>query len=142
METIHRISRLLFPLPISSKHLPNPNNLRFPIYHFFVCANIKNPPSNPELKSRIERFRAISSAKGDLFPLPQHLLQPAREVDIKEIGSEKIIEDMISVMRKETGVGLSVEKIQIGIPLKVLISSSKYHHVTSNPYLISLQQTR
>ncbi|RWR77419.1 peptide deformylase chloroplastic-like protein [Cinnamomum micranthum f. kanehirae] len=97
---------------------------------------------------------AISSAKGDLFPLPQQLLQivkagdpvlhePACEVDIEEIGSEKIekiIQNTISVMRKAPGVGLAAP--QIGIPSKVLISTSKCHYVTSNGYFISLQQTR
>lgn len=49
------------------------------------------------------------------------LHEPAREVAKEEIGSEKIekiIEDMIAVMRKAPGVGLAAP--QIGIPLKVL----------------------
>ena len=48
------------------------------------------------------------------------LHEPAREVDPNEIGSEriqKIIDDMVKVMRKAPGVGLAAP--QIGIPLKV-----------------------
>lgn len=48
------------------------------------------------------------------------LHEPAQEVSSEEIGSDqiqKIIEDMIQVMRKAPGVGLAAP--QIGIPLKV-----------------------
>jgi Polypeptide deformylase len=48
------------------------------------------------------------------------LYEPAQEVAKEEIGSEKIekiIEEMISVMRQGPGVGLAAP--QIGIPLKV-----------------------
>lgn len=50
------------------------------------------------------------------------LHEPAKEVATEEIGSEKIekvIEDMISVMRNAPGVGLAAP--QIGVPLKVLL---------------------
>lgn len=48
------------------------------------------------------------------------LHEPAREVEIEEIGSEriqKIIDDMVKVMRTAPGVGLAAP--QIGIPLRV-----------------------
>uniref|UniRef100_A0A9I9DG51 Peptide deformylase n=1 Tax=Cucumis melo TaxID=3656 RepID=A0A9I9DG51_CUCME len=51
------------------------------------------------------------------------LHEPAREVDPKEIGSEKIqkiIDDMVLTMRKAPGVGLAAP--QIGIPLRVIIN--------------------
>lgn len=52
------------------------------------------------------------------------LHEPAREVDPKEIGSEKIqkiIDDMVLAMRKAPGVGLAAP--QIGIPLRVCENS-------------------
>lgn len=52
------------------------------------------------------------------------LHEPAQDVRAEEIGSErinKIIDDMVSVMRKAPGVGLAAP--QIGVPLRV---SSKY----------------
>lgn len=48
------------------------------------------------------------------------LHEPAREVEVEEIGSDriqKIIDDMVKVMRKAPGVGLAAP--QIGIPLRV-----------------------
>lgn len=51
------------------------------------------------------------------------LHEPAREVEPGEIGSDKIqkiIDDMISSMRKAPGVGLAAP--QIGIPLRVSFS--------------------
>ena len=53
------------------------------------------------------------------------LHEPAREVSAEEIGSDriqKIIDDMVQVMRRRPGVGLAAP--QIGIPLKV---SSLFH---------------
>ncbi|XP_061337980.1 peptide deformylase 1A, chloroplastic/mitochondrial-like [Gastrolobium bilobum] len=50
------------------------------------------------------------------------LHQPAREVDAVEMKSEKvqkIIDDMIRVMRNATGVGLAAP--QIGIPLRIIV---------------------
>lgn len=46
--------------------------------------------------------------------------EPARDVEFGDIGSEriqKIIDDMVNVMRKAPGVGLAAP--QIGIPLRV-----------------------
>ncbi|XP_073007807.1 peptide deformylase 1A, chloroplastic isoform X2 [Typha latifolia] len=68
-------------------------------------------------------FSGFRSKKADLPEIVKAgdpvLHEPAREVCIKEIGSEKIekiIEDMIAVMRNAPGVGLAAP--QIGIPLK------------------------
>ncbi|KAL4636381.1 hypothetical protein ACB092_03G003400 [Castanea dentata] len=46
----------------------------------------------------------------------------AREVGVEEIGSEwiqKIVDDMVWVMRKAPGVGLAAP--QIGIPLRIIV---------------------
>lgn len=54
------------------------------------------------------------------------LHEPAREVEPEEILSEriqKIIDDMVAVMRKAPGVGLAAP--QIGIPLRVSISFTR-----------------
>ncbi|XXG57565.1 hypothetical protein AAC387_Pa04g0016 [Persea americana] len=157
METIHRFSRLIFPLPMSSKHLQNSNNLRLPIYPFSgMCKN-----QEPTFKSRaqeqkrafhgnlISKRRSPSSfptasagwflgfgEKNPIFPEivkagDPVLHEPAREVDIDEIGSEKIekiIEDMISVMRKAPGVGLAAP--QIGIPLKIIVLEDTKEYIS------------
>ncbi|XP_073223519.1 peptide deformylase 1A, chloroplastic/mitochondrial-like isoform X2 [Cicer arietinum] len=66
---------------------------------------------------RVNKFPPIVKA-GD--PV---LHEPAREVHLSEIKSEKvqnIIDDMIHVMRKAPGVGLAAP--QIGIPFRVILN--------------------
>lgn len=62
------------------------------------------------------------------------LHEPAREVDPNEIGSEriqKIIDDMIKVMRKAPGVGLAAP--QIGIPLKIIVLEDTKEYISYAP---------
>ncbi|CAN6457229.1 unnamed protein product [Victoria cruziana] len=50
------------------------------------------------------------------------LHEPASEVELQDIGSEriqKVIDDMVAVMRKAPGVGLAAP--QIGIPLRIIV---------------------
>lgn len=79
---------------------------------------------------RVNKFPPIVKA-GD--PV---LHEPAREVHLSEIKSEKvqnIIDDMIHVMRKAPGVGLAAP--QIGIPFRVTI-----HFSFSNFYRFSFPE--
>ncbi|XP_021731863.1 peptide deformylase 1A, chloroplastic/mitochondrial isoform X1 [Chenopodium quinoa] len=62
------------------------------------------------------------------------LHEPAREVDPNEIGSEKIqkiIDDMIKVMRVAPGVGLAAP--QIGIPLKIIVLEDTKEFISYAP---------
>lgn len=62
------------------------------------------------------------------------LHEAAREVDPKDIGSEgiqKIIDDMIKVMRKAPGVGLAAP--QIGIPLKIIVLEDTKEYISYAP---------
>ncbi|KAJ3671213.1 hypothetical protein LUZ60_008639 [Juncus effusus] len=59
------------------------------------------------------------------------LHEPAREVEKEEIGSEKlekIIDDMIAVMRKAPGVGLAAP--QIGVPLKIIVLEDTQEYIS------------
>ncbi|KAF3324620.1 peptide deformylase 1A [Carex littledalei] len=59
------------------------------------------------------------------------LHEPAKEVAKEEIGSEKIekvIEDMIAVMRNAPGVGLAAP--QIGIPLKIIVLEDTKEYIS------------
>lgn len=59
------------------------------------------------------------------------LHEPAEEVRLDEIGTkriQKIIEDMISVMRKAPGVGLAAP--QIGIPLKIIVLEDTKEYIS------------
>ncbi|KVI06029.1 Formylmethionine deformylase [Cynara cardunculus var. scolymus] len=62
------------------------------------------------------------------------LHEPAREVSIEEIGSDriqKIIDDMVQVMRKRPGVGLAAP--QIGIPLKIIVLEDTKEYIAHVP---------
>ncbi|KAK2425413.1 peptide deformylase 1A, chloroplastic [Trifolium repens] len=61
------------------------------------------------------------------------LHQPALNIDPTEIKSEKIqkiIDDMILVMRKSPGVGLAAP--QIGIPLRIIVLEDKEEYISYN----------
>nr|GEV85177.1 peptide deformylase 1a, chloroplastic [Tanacetum cinerariifolium] len=62
------------------------------------------------------------------------LHEPAREVRLEEIGSErvqKIIDDMVKVMRGAPGVGLAAP--QIGIPLKIIVLEDTEEYISYAP---------
>nr|XP_043613581.1 peptide deformylase 1A, chloroplastic-like [Erigeron canadensis] len=62
------------------------------------------------------------------------LHEPAREVMVGEIGSEriqKITDDMIQVMRRRPGVGLAAP--QIGIPLKIIVVEDTKEYIAQEP---------
>ncbi|CAK7356558.1 unnamed protein product [Dovyalis caffra] len=62
------------------------------------------------------------------------LHEPAREVDQKEIRSEriqKIIDDMVKAMRMSPGVGLAAP--QIGIPLRIIVLEDTAEYIGYAP---------
>ncbi|KAD6794554.1 hypothetical protein R6Q59_021470 [Mikania micrantha] len=62
------------------------------------------------------------------------LHEPAREVRPEEIGSDqvqKIIDDMVKVMRRAPGVGLAAP--QIGIPLKIIVLEDTEEYIGYAP---------
>ncbi|CAL1377716.1 unnamed protein product [Linum trigynum] len=62
------------------------------------------------------------------------LHEPAREVEPGEIGSEriqKIIDDMVKVMRVAPGVGLAAP--QIGIPLRIIVLEDTQEYISYAP---------
>ncbi|KAK8938028.1 hypothetical protein KSP40_PGU020945 [Platanthera guangdongensis] len=62
------------------------------------------------------------------------LHEPAGEVPLEDIGSDKIqkiIDDMIGVMRKAPGVGLAAP--QIGIPLRIIVLEDTKEYISYAP---------
>lgn len=62
------------------------------------------------------------------------LHEPAREVNPNEIGSDriqKIVDDMIKVMRMAPGVGLAAP--QIGIPFKIIVLEDTKEYISYAP---------
>ncbi|XP_057967159.1 peptide deformylase 1A, chloroplastic isoform X2 [Malania oleifera] len=149
METVYRFSHRLLPTPFAQKCLPNIAKTPSQITHLlrfhetrmpiFICR--RSDPVPPSAANFIRR-RAHSSLASprragwflglrekkpvlpDIVKAGDPVLhEPAQDVQLGEIGSEKIqkiIDDMVMVMRKAPGVGLAAP--QIGIPLRVILN--------------------
>ncbi|XP_050233636.1 peptide deformylase 1A, chloroplastic/mitochondrial [Mercurialis annua] len=146
METLHRFSLRL--LPISQCINPNQHNP--------ISRVTRTPFSKPEFISTTRYFvnrKPLSSSSiakaGWLLGLGDKkktnlpdivkagdpvLHEPAREVDPEEIGSEKIqkiVDDMVKVMRMAPGVGLAAP--QIGIPLRIIVLEDTKEYISYGP---------
>lgn len=148
MEMIHRFSNRLSPISIAEKCFKSSINKQFvrtPILgsrlnqekSFKSRVSDLKPNFNGHLiipktystssssTARAGWFLGLGEQKKQILPDivkagDPVLHEPARDVPIDEIGSEKIeriIDSMIKVMRDAPGVGLAAP--QIGIPLKV-----------------------
>ncbi|KNA10561.1 hypothetical protein SOVF_143200 [Spinacia oleracea] len=120
-------------LPIS----PNPLKTT----RFFLSTKTLNPSSPPSTSiTRAGWLLGLGNNKRqkqlpDLVKAGDPVLhEAAREVDPKDIGSEKIqkiIDDMIGVMRMAPGVGLAAP--QIGIPLKIIVLEDTKEFISYAP---------
>ncbi|MQM09342.1 hypothetical protein Taro_042212, partial [Colocasia esculenta] len=87
----------------------------------------KGPGMRRPTRAAAGWFLGLGGKKGTALPEivkagDPVLHEPAREVDPAEIGTErinKIVDDMIRVMRQAPGVGLAAP--QIGIPLRIIV---------------------
>ncbi|KAI3966077.1 hypothetical protein MKW92_040614 [Papaver armeniacum] len=114
MEMIYRFSNRLSPTSIADKCFRNSINRQF----------IRTPILGEKKQILPEIVKA-----GD--PV---LHEPARDVSVDEIGSEKIeriIDNMIKVMRQAPGVGLAAP--QIGIPLKIIVLEDTKEYIGYAP---------
>ncbi|XP_057544999.1 peptide deformylase 1A, chloroplastic/mitochondrial [Amaranthus tricolor] len=158
MEAFPRFSNRLFSLPtINSKSLITP----FLHFHHFLKPISNSSPICPYPFKTTHYFlntRSLSSSSSSSTLIPRAgwllglgekkqqklpdlvkagdpvLHEAAREVDPKDIGSEKIqkiIDDMIKVMKKAPGVGLAAP--QIGIPLKIIVLEDTKEYISYAP---------
>lgn len=136
METIHRFALRFVPIslaetttqifkrtriPISSPGILNPK----PAFNTYLTSR-KSYISAPSPIAKAGWILGLGEKKKSIS-LPDIvkagdpvLHEPARDVELGDIGSEriqKIIDDMVKAMRKAPGVGLAAP--QIGIPLRV-----------------------
>ncbi|KAE8705106.1 Peptide deformylase 1A [Hibiscus syriacus] len=147
MEVLHRFSfRLLPPVTLglnSAKSAPLYLSTRIPLSR----PAFSNP--DPLLTPRMPLSSSAVSKAGwflglgdkNKMSLPEIvkagdpvLHEPAREVDPNEIGSEriqKIIADMVRVMRMAPGVGLAAP--QIGIPLRIIVLEDTAEYISYAP---------
>ncbi|KAL6144802.1 hypothetical protein ACLB2K_055492 [Fragaria x ananassa] len=151
METLHRSTRLL-PISLSALCLTRPTTtpqfqrFRLPI----SIPGILNPKpafhtrkrfsSSPSPVAKAGWFLGLGEKKKGLS-LPDIvkagdpvLHEPARDVEVEDIGSEriqKIIDDMVKVMRKAPGVGLAAP--QIGVPLRIIVLEDTKEYISYAP---------
>nr|XP_023917847.1 peptide deformylase 1A, chloroplastic-like isoform X2 [Quercus suber] len=155
METLHRYSLRLRPISLADKCLkpgsPAPvfRKTRIPISvlgssnpkPLFGTGFVTRKPysSAPSSIPRAGWLLGLGDKKKTSLPDivkagDPVLHEPAREVDVEEIGSEriqKIVDDMVRVMRKAPGVGLAAP--QIGIPLKIIVLEDTKEYISYAP---------
>ncbi|XP_006842848.2 peptide deformylase 1A, chloroplastic isoform X2 [Amborella trichopoda] len=155
MESIFRLPSWLLSLSTTRRAFtknPHHNTSKLPLCnlrHPFL----KRPPldftvgkiplllqSTREASSLVSAgwFQGLTQKKMDLPDIVKAgdpvLHEPALDIASEEIGSEKIqkiIEDMIQVMRKAPGVGLAAP--QIGIPLKIIVLEDTETYINYAP---------
>lgn len=157
MESISRFSQRLLPTCLAENCLRNPITSPFRLipslrFHPTLIPTSKPGPSDPNrIFSTRKTYRPSSSSStliasagwilglGDKKPaLPEIvkagdpvLHESAQEVEPGEIGSDriqKIIDDMIKVMRTAPGVGLAAP--QIGIPLRIIVLEDTKEYIS------------
>ncbi|KAM2957924.1 hypothetical protein FF2_024843 [Malus domestica] len=154
METIHQFSLRLGPICLATAPiflnsriislnpgLPNPDpvfNTHFTIRKKFISTSSPVAKAGWLLGLGGEKKKSISMP--DIVKAGDPVLhQPARDVEPRDIGSEriqKIIDDMVRVMRKAPGVGLAAP--QIGIPLKCIECPLTPHHLASESVSVAI----
>ncbi|XVE89119.1 hypothetical protein DITRI_Ditri19aG0125000 [Diplodiscus trichospermus] len=146
MEVLHKFSFRLLPVTLSL------NPVKF-VPQFLSTRILVSRPTFSNLDLHLTSSRPLSSSavrKAGWFlglgekkktSLPEIvkagdpvLHEPAREVNPDEIGSEriqKIIDDMVRVMRMAPGVGLAAP--QIGIPLRIIVLEDTTEYISYAP---------
>ncbi|KAH7866340.1 hypothetical protein Vadar_019097 [Vaccinium darrowii] len=152
MESIQRFTHRLLPIPVTGKCIKPVKPTPFRATPFIHFHQTRKPIFKPTFYFRLTTRRSHSSSAtvraGWLLGLGEKkkiqpetvkagdpvLHEPAREVPQEEIGSEriqKIIDDMVKVMRKAPGVGLAAP--QIGIPLKIIVLEDTKEYISYAP---------
>nr|GMD10525.1 peptide deformylase 1A, chloroplastic [Ipomoea batatas] len=170
METIQRLTHRLLPIPFTRKCLKPYSKAPFhtrPILGFQRTTKPIFRPDNSHIEpisssnlsfvrsrgsspatARAGWFLGMGEKKQTLPDIVQAgdpvLHEAAREVEPNEVGSEriqKIIDDMVKVMRKAPGVGLAAP--QIGIPFKIIVLEDTKEYISyASPKEIKVQDRR
>ncbi|CAN6980401.1 hypothetical protein IGI04_038580 [Brassica rapa subsp. trilocularis] len=151
MATIFRFSLRLLPVSAAvtcrSTRFPvsRPDtsfSLNHNLYHF-------SSSSSSSLKTKAGWLLGLGDKKKkvdlpDIVAAGDPVLhEKAREVDPEEIGSEriqKIIDDMVKVMRLAPGVGLAAP--QIGVPLRIIVLEDTKEYISYAPKEETFAQNR
>lgn len=127
METIHRFTHRILPITFNLKTISATPFLtppiREPVFRPIIVAPRRRNHSSSGSAGWFLGMRDKKTAPPDIVKAGDPVLhEPAQEVQPNGIGSEriqKIIDDMVKVMRNAPGVGLAAP--QIGIPLRIIV---------------------
>ncbi|KAL8256781.1 hypothetical protein R6Q59_028822 [Mikania micrantha] len=115
------------------KPILNPRSSQYnPVINVHFSSSSVRAPAN--WLSGLGKKKKITDLPSILQAGDPVLHEPAREVSIEEIGSDriqKIIDDMVQVMRRRPGVGLAAP--QIGIPLKIIVLEDTKEYIAHAP---------
>lgn len=149
MECIQRFTHRLLPTTLLAENCFQSLRLNpFRTHPSIQFDQTRQPIFNPRPTVSTSRNHSSTARAGWLLGLGEKkqtlpeiikagdpvLHEPAREVSIEEIGSEriqKIIDDMVKVMRNAPGVGLAAP--QIGIPLKIIVLEDTTEYIGYAP---------
>ncbi|CAK9176346.1 unnamed protein product [Ilex paraguariensis] len=168
MECIQQFTHSLFPIPFYGKNFKTSTNTPLQTIPIILLHPTRKPncrPKNSYLSPTFNvnlkpqrNYSATSTARAGWFlgmgekkqNLPDIvkagdpvLYEPAREVPLEEIGSEriqKIVDDMVNLMRKAPGVGLAAP--QIGVPLKIIVLEDTKEYISYAPKEVTKAQER
>ncbi|KAL3631806.1 Peptide deformylase 1A, chloroplastic/mitochondrial [Castilleja foliolosa] len=141
METIQRFTHRLLPITAFTRRTPllaRPDcGTRKPVFRPVLIAPRRNHSSGG-VAARAGWFLGMGEKKNALPDIVKAgdpvLHEPAQEVRPEEIGSQrvqKIIDDMVKVMKKAPGVGLAAP--QIGIPLRIIVLEDTKEYISYAP---------
>ncbi|KAJ0680185.1 putative peptide deformylase [Helianthus annuus] len=165
MEVIRRLSQRFTPTPLAGKPINLYKTPQFLHSRTPIIQSQHKPLLNPNSSQPITILNRPFSSSTSRSPeswlsgfgmikkitkLPRILQaghpvlhEPAREVTVEEIGSDrvqKIIDDMVQVMRRRPGVGLAAP--QIGIPLKIIVVEDLKEYIAEAPEEENIAQDR
>ncbi|XP_076892777.1 peptide deformylase 1A, chloroplastic-like [Bidens hawaiensis] len=157
MEVIRRLSHRLSSMPLAvklpflqSKTLITRSQHKPILTPLFIPAIIINKGFSSSTAPTPASWLSGLGKKKKIMHLPSIvqagdpvLHEPAKEVPVQEIGSDriqKIIDDMVQVMRRRPGVGLAAP--QIGIPLKIIVLEDTKEYISHAPEEENKEQDR
>ncbi|XP_054783815.1 peptide deformylase 1A, chloroplastic/mitochondrial [Prosopis cineraria] len=152
MEALHRISLRLLPISLAERCLLTASTTttlpparislfkaRNSLFNGNLTASKSFSSGSPSGVAKAGWFLGLGDDKKmslpDIVKAGDPVLhEPAQAVNPNEISSEriqKIIDDMIKVMRKAPGVGLAAP--QIGIPLRIIVLEDTKEYISFAP---------
>ncbi|CAN4094508.1 unnamed protein product [Withania somnifera] len=158
MENIPRLANRVLSVPFAPPNLKSCKKMNRLTFHLmqlhysrrpiFIQWNLQGRPSVCTDLASMKNYNSVTARAGWFLGLGEKkqvipdivkagdpvLHEPTQDVPVGEIGSEriqKIIDEMVKVMRNAPGVGLAAP--QIGIPLKIIVLEDTNEYISYAP---------